>query len=62
MDVASMKEINNKLKNNIKIANTFADKILNLSEKEQKIKINQISNRKPRIGGYIFTSIKISSS
>jgi len=35
-------EINNKLKKNIKIANTTADKILNLSEEEQKIKINQI--------------------
>jgi len=35
-------EINNKLKKNIKIANTTADKILNLSEEEQKIKINQM--------------------
>ena len=35
-------EINNKLKKNIKISNTTADKILNLSEEEQKIKINQM--------------------
>ena len=35
-------EINNKLKKNIKVVNTSADKILNLSEKEQKIKINQM--------------------